>query len=173
MDLSELADRVTTLVENSDLRRRMGEAGRRRAREVFDWSRVMARYHELWSALNERREAALRDHVEAAWIAKAPTVSPTGLDPFEAFEHYPTELIGPGTLLSLASDANVDAYAQRRPHALFGGLRLPDAVATAILQHLDGAPARVAEVAVAARIGTAPAIYVVGLLAKMGLIRLN
>jgi hypothetical protein len=171
-DAGILADRLAALIENPDLRRTMGEAGRRRARETFEWSHVFGRYQALWAELSARREAA---HVgpEAAWLTSAPRVAPAWLDPFHAFGHYPTALIQADTDVALAADATQAVYRERKAHMLFGGLRLPDHVAVAMLDRLARGRASVAELAAAAGLGVDASVYIVGLLAKMELVRLD
>jgi len=74
------------LIENADLRRRMGEAGRERARSLFDWSVIVRLYQELWTDLAARRAAtaaALRGRKPVALRA----------DPFAVFAHYATRML--------------------------------------------------------------------------------
>lgn len=52
------ADALVALILNPDLRRRMGEAGRRRIAETFDWSVVAPLYTSLADELGEIRRAA-------------------------------------------------------------------------------------------------------------------
>jgi len=41
VDVQATAQAFTRLLESPDLRRRMGEAGRQRAREVYDWAAII------------------------------------------------------------------------------------------------------------------------------------
>src|SRR5690606_27514125 len=43
-DYAELADHLRRLLDDYDLRRRMGDAGRRRAESEFDWRVIVSRY---------------------------------------------------------------------------------------------------------------------------------
>jgi alpha-maltose-1-phosphate synthase len=173
VDLAATADRLTTLVEDADLRRTMGEAGRRRAREVFDWSVVMGQYQALWAELNARRAAAQANSAEAAWIARAPAAAAAWLDPFHAFGHYPTAHIDAATRVTLHPGASLDLYRERRAHPLFRDLTVPETLAAAFLQRAGQGATTVAEVADAARIPADAAAYVAGQLAKMGIVRLG
>ena len=95
VDLAQLVDQLTVLlVEQPDLRRRMGQAGQARVRETFDWSHIYRQYQALWGELNARRASAAQRPEELAWAQAAPKVAPARLDPFESFGHYPTHLIG-------------------------------------------------------------------------------
>jgi hypothetical protein len=76
----------------------MGESGRRRAREAFDWQVIIARYEALWSQLSDlRREAIERGE------AGGPARWPARPDPFEAFAAYPSRPLTPETVLTLSA----------------------------------------------------------------------
>src|SRR5439155_24477699 len=51
-DAGELARKIRLLTESSDLRRRMGDAGRARVVREFTWNRAAARLMEAHSALD-------------------------------------------------------------------------------------------------------------------------
>ncbi|MBS0363429.1 MAG: glycosyltransferase family 4 protein, partial [Proteobacteria bacterium] len=173
VDHAALADALSRLIEDPGLRRTLGEAGRKRARETFDWSRIIRRYQVLWAELNARRAAALADPDEAAWIAAAPQVSTAAGDPYWAFGHYASAQIELSTRATLTEPASADALRARRGHMLFSGLRLPEAAAGAILARLATGPATVADLAQSAGLGPEATLYFVGILAKMGLVRLG
>lgn len=78
-----LADAVRRLVDEPDLRRRMGEAGRIRACETFDWPLVLRRYDDLADEL-----AALRPP------PGQPVAWPGRPEPLGLFERHPTRAAG-------------------------------------------------------------------------------
>lgn len=82
---------IAQLIADPDLRRRMGEAGRRRAVETFDWSVVIPQYQALWAEQNQRRLAAIGDGSPRA----ASSTDPARPDPFELFAAYPTATLDP------------------------------------------------------------------------------
>lgn len=125
VDIGHTADAVAALASDPALRRRMGDAGRRRAREVYDWPVVYRQYETLWAELDARRAAALADPDLAARIAAAPRAAAARLDPFDAFGHYPTETIGPETRLVLAGPADPARLRQVIDHPLFSALSYP------------------------------------------------
>lgn len=90
VDIGKAADAYTALVENPDLRRRMADAGRARAKETFEWSRVYRLYRELWTELAERRVRGRQR------VPRKPGFSynPANPDPFRLFAHYPTYTFG-------------------------------------------------------------------------------
>lgn len=169
VDLAQLTACLADLVQQPALRRRMGEAARARAREIFDWSVVIRQYHELWGELAARRTHGR----QAGALAGAPRVASSGLSPFDAFGHYPTNRISSETMLSATLETSPEVYRDRRAHILFAGIKLPDPVAEAMLACLLAGPTRVAGAARAMGINPDQAVYVAGVLAKMGLIRLG
>ena len=79
VDLNELADAMTSLYQDEPRRRTMGEAGRARARTLYDWSRVIPQYETVWNRLATRpftRQPASRH--------------PLIMDFQQVFGHYPT-----------------------------------------------------------------------------------
>ncbi|MGP0064237.1 MAG: glycosyltransferase family 4 protein [Isosphaeraceae bacterium] len=60
VDVPAMADAIGRLVGDETLRRRMGEAGRRRASEQFAWPRIIRAYERLWADQDAERSARLR-----------------------------------------------------------------------------------------------------------------
>lgn len=85
IDVGQLINRVKTLVENNDLRKSMGEAASKRAREVYDWSVIIRQYEYLWRELNDIRS----QNVDETLFG--PSIWPERLDPMIAFKEYPTK----------------------------------------------------------------------------------
>jgi glycosyltransferase involved in cell wall biosynthesis len=104
VDVPALARAMTTLIENEDLRRQLGEAGRKRVLELYTWPRVIKLYEEWWAELRERLG---RDKAGAA-CHNLFTFSH-----FEAFGHYPTHLVDEATQVRL-SDRAAPVY----PHVM-------------------------------------------------------
>jgi glycosyltransferase involved in cell wall biosynthesis len=73
------------LFADPDLRRRMGESGRKRARDLYDWRHVVAHYRDLAGDLADRRAAARTDAAGQVWPAR--------LSPWDSFAHYPTGIV--------------------------------------------------------------------------------
>lgn len=98
VDIGQTVAALSRLILDPDLRRRMGESGRRRAAEVFDWSVVIPQYQALWAEQNARRLAA----IEAGGRIAGPTLSPARPDPFDLFSAYPTRVLRPDDRLAIA-----------------------------------------------------------------------
>lgn len=80
------ADAVEALASDPERRRRMGEAGRRRAREHYDWSRLIGVYQDLWDELAERRRTA----TEVA-APRSLSLNPRLTDPFDVFAGHASD----------------------------------------------------------------------------------
>ena len=95
VDIEETAKAFERLFLSSELRIRMGEDGRKRAKENYDWSVIISKYEDLWKQLNEIRiQNASKIHpLKHPW--------PGRIDPFYAFSSYPTEQITQESIVSL------------------------------------------------------------------------
>ncbi len=96
------AQALTQLIRSPDLRRRMGDAGRRRVRETFDWSVVAPQYTALAAELTAIRQASSdpeilsRDH-------------PAKGDPFRDFSGFATTTLTLETRLRLRQGVTAEA----------------------------------------------------------------
>lgn len=109
VDVEAAATAYRRLVADPDLRRRMGDAARARARAEFDWRVIFGRYQALWDDLSERRRSDAALH-------PTPTrrVRPARMDPYRAFASYPTRPIGPATQVMRRPGATAADGAARR-----------------------------------------------------------
>lgn len=109
VDVEATAQAYRRLIDDPALRQRMGEAGARRAREVYDWSVIFRRYETLWSELAERRRS---DPQVAPPLTRRRR--PDRDDPFSMFEPYPTYHVGPGISFRRRNDISLDDALARR-----------------------------------------------------------
>jgi glycosyltransferase involved in cell wall biosynthesis len=86
------------LLTDPALRRRMGEAGRRRVLERFTWQRVVKAYEELWRS----QEIERRAFSTPARKPFGPACYPA---PEETFAGYPTRILGDDDLVEAAPGA--------------------------------------------------------------------
>ena len=90
VDIDEATKAFDALFSSAELRQTMGEAGRIRAKSVFDWAVIYPQYEQLWRELAARRKASAggvsKGAVTHPWPARA--------NPFTVFASYPTSLIG-------------------------------------------------------------------------------
>ncbi|MCQ4159315.1 glycosyltransferase family 4 protein [Roseomonas sp. GC11] len=96
VDIPAAAEAFAALAASPELRRRMGEAARQRARAVFDWRVVIGQYQALWAELAARRAAA---------PPEAARPEPRYADPSVAFAHYATTPLRAGMLLRADPEA--------------------------------------------------------------------
>lgn len=137
VDIGDAAEALTLLFSDPDLRRRMGEAGRERARTVFDWRHIIPQYQALWAELERRRRAAPPQPARLAGD------NPWRLDPFRMFAAYPTAALAAEDVVFLAQPLGpLDAIERLgRPDVRFGGSRLPtEAEALSLLEALAAGP---------------------------------
>lgn len=122
MDSDALTQACEQLIQNPDLRLKMGESGRRRAKEVYDWSVIYRRYQELWEELAERRRN--EPNISEPFPARR---RPDRPDPFAAFAGYPTSQISGSHVVSLLSTITQLRFRRDLSLNSFGNrVQLPD-----------------------------------------------
>jgi alpha-maltose-1-phosphate synthase len=176
VDMQALIERLSELVSNPGLRQRMGDAGRQRAREIFDWAVVYRRYQSLWAELADHRQAARRDPQRQALLAAAPRAAASRMDPFRGFAHYPTATIKADTRVFLVAGADAAAYAKLALHPLFSYAAkvLPtQAVVEALVACLTGTDLAMQDLATRTGLELGGTMLAVSILAKMGLVRMR
>jgi alpha-maltose-1-phosphate synthase len=100
IDIEACVQALIELGRDENLRHKLGENGRSRARSVYDWSVVIAAYEALWEDL-----ARLRASKPMNVYRTTATPHPLADDPFSAFAHYPTRTLADDMVLSLGSMA--------------------------------------------------------------------
>lgn len=106
VDMDELYTSLYLLVSDPGLRRRLGEAGRKRAEEVYAWPRVIKRYAELWEECRERFA-----HIDVQEWAREDRENVLAPAYFRQFSHYPSALITAETQLALMSEGDQMEFA--------------------------------------------------------------
>jgi starch synthase len=104
VDLGETIEALSTLIEYPDLRQKMGEAGRKRAQDIFDWSTIIPIYQSLWAELAEER----RSYPTLPPQAPLKHPWPARIEPFSAFHSYATRQIDETTRLRRNKDMTPD-----------------------------------------------------------------
>jgi len=108
VDMDEAFHYLYDLTRNPDMRRRMGEAGRKRAEEIYAWPVVIKRYTELWDACRETFE-----HIDLQQWERKNRASLFAPAYFQQFSHYPSAIISPETQLAPLSKGAEMASAER------------------------------------------------------------
>jgi glycosyltransferase involved in cell wall biosynthesis len=171
VEAAPLVERLTALLTDADLRRRLGEAGARRARETFDWATVYRQYQALWRELGEIRRQRGAD--PALRAAAAPRATPANLDPFGMFAHYPTHRIGAGTEVRACPGAGLEAYKALTGQEMFSFWRAPDDLVTRAFAALAEGPVRLVDLAERMAAPLPATVELVARLAKMELVTLS
>lgn len=146
VDVDACAGAIARLANDRDLRARQGAAGRARARRLYDWRVVVAAYQDLWSELAEIRAGsagvALRNHAAEPARVEYP-------DPFAIYRGYPTELLGPDTVVAAKSadpDGDLARLREGSLHGFAGHAFLPDGDTDALMARLAASgPMRAAD----------------------------
>lgn len=171
MEPQALRAAVRNLVTNEDLRRKMGAAGRTRARELFDWQVIWRQYQALWVEQNDMRSRAVE--ISPELLAEAPRHAPGRPDPFTAFAHYPTRWVEASTLVSLAPGADVARYEQLTAQPLLSFWKVAPNALALIFGALEPGPIPTGELASVTGLPLADILEVTGRLAKMELLELR
>lgn len=170
VDMAQLINCLGVLALDEPLRRQMGEAGRARARGDYDWALIYRRYRELWAELDAiRRRLIARPDIKA-WLAQAPRAWAARLDPHHVFAHYPSEHIGPNTVVRLAAGADRRAYAQLAGTPGFSVWKNREAVVDAIFAALAKGPVTVERLIAASGSPREAVIEIIARLGKMNLL---
>ena len=170
IDVHDAAEALTALFSDPELRRRMGAAGQRRARDTFDWRWIVPQYQALWAELARRRLAAPE-------TARTILENPYRLDPFRMFAGYPTSALASEDMVALdrALAPGEAAGLLARASVRNGAARLPtDDEVEALILRLASGPMSVGAV-LADTPADRRAFLERGLLwlAKFGLVRLH
>ncbi len=88
VDVGAAAEAYARLLEDSELRRRLGRAGRCRAEQTFTWQHVIKAYEELWA----QQEAERTEYTAVAQGRRESLVgTPAYPPPEHSFAGYPSE----------------------------------------------------------------------------------
>ncbi len=96
VDVPEAAETIAALIDDPQLRARLGAAAAERARTAFDWRVIIPQHQALWAELARRRAAA------PAQPPRGAGDNPWALDPFRMFAGYPTASLGDADGVRLA-----------------------------------------------------------------------
>lgn len=154
LDMATLVPRLTDLVVDGDLRRRLGASGRERARQTFDWSVVYRQYQALWAELDGIRSQAREN--PAAWLTSAPTLQAGALGPFKTFQSYPTALVGPDTVVMGVAGADLARFEAITAQQLLSFWNPPPALVERLLAAVAAGPATIGQLS--QHLGLAPDI---------------
>jgi glycosyltransferase involved in cell wall biosynthesis len=107
VDIEATAGAFTKLFSSPDLRARMGQAGRDRARSTYDWANIIPQYEKLWENLSEIRKS------QGGSLPALAHAWPARMDPFYAFATYPTQALTAETVLELGNGGDLSLSLNR------------------------------------------------------------
>ena len=106
----KLSQAFIELFQSPELRKKMGEAGRRRVTQNFDWRTIIPKYEELWAEQTKIRLAVRKAHEDGdKKSGKPPPLWPARLDPTIGFKSYPTQHLTTATELLLTEPSAAKA----------------------------------------------------------------
>jgi glycosyltransferase involved in cell wall biosynthesis len=170
VDMGELRARLRDLVLDEALRRRMGAAGRARARSTFDWRVIFRSYQSLWNVQTELRRRAAADPATQAWLSRAPASSADHMGPFDTFASYPTRHVAAATIVSRAPEATPEAYRALIADPLLSLWRASPELTDRVLAALEAGPLTVETLAAATGVTIPQMTEVAARLAKIDLL---
>lgn len=100
VDETALKAALSRLIEDGDLRRTMGQAGRKHVEDELDWRHVIAAYEDLWEELSKRRAR----EGERAARGEGHSFHPLRPDPFRMFAGFASRALDPAGRLELMID---------------------------------------------------------------------
>lgn len=95
VDIKQMADAFSALIQSPDLRAKMGAAGQKRARDHLDWKHIIPQYEDLWAELDQRR-------TRADGVTPVRRNAPQVPDPTRMFANYPSGVFQRTEVLRLA-----------------------------------------------------------------------
>lgn len=86
VDIEYAATKLLDLVNNPELRAKMGACAKSHATNSYDWRIIVKQYEKLWAELDEKRKALITSF-------GLPKRLPKTADPFASFKHYATSTV--------------------------------------------------------------------------------
>jgi len=112
VELGAMAEAVGRLAREPGMRERMGQAGRERVEEHYDWAVVVRKMEAVWEELSEVASGLTPPHapqLPAPWLARA-------------FGHFPSRTLEPGLVL-VPGPMAAEAAKGRWPPGAYADLR--------------------------------------------------
>ncbi|NDE90493.1 MAG: glycosyltransferase [Alphaproteobacteria bacterium] len=173
VDIDKAAEAFVTLINDKEKRIAMGEAGRKRAIENYDWKAIIPAYEDLWDEQMRKRKSAHLNHpAPANW----PAAHPSYPDPSSMFAGFAsTHILATDRLEILAKTHDIEIIARHRMNMFGMDMLLPEDIMSKIMGVLYVNQKRsIQEVQDALSItDTARYMRTIAWFLKMGLMRLH
>jgi glycosyltransferase involved in cell wall biosynthesis len=170
VDTEVAAAAFRMLIEDKDRRLAMGQQGRTRAIENYDWRVIIKTYEDMWEEQAAKRTGKATDGAPVNW----PAVNPSYPDPSSMFMGFPSDRLSMRDRLELiAADEDVARVARHRMNLFGMDMLLPDAVISNVMGLINANPkARIVDIKAAMKITDDPRFMrSIAWLLKMGLVR--
>lgn len=99
VDISAAARAYVSLARSTELRQKMGMAGKARAQQRYDWQQLIPKYQNLWQDLSLVRQQHRQNKVSCTQTSKTGPYPPRRRDPLHSFEHYPSTTLNENTVI--------------------------------------------------------------------------
>jgi len=135
VDVDACASALTKLINHPELRQKMGENGKARAHQVYDWSVIIKSYEQLWEQLGEIRS---KTQASVPWQTGKP-LYPLCDDPTRVYAHYPTKVLDKTHKIALGSQGTtkqLETLIQVNITGFGGNKRLSQKIMTQIVDIL-------------------------------------
>ncbi len=96
VDIKKCTDKIKELIENDDLRLRMGNSGKIRVKEKYSWNVILNKYSDLKDHLNEKRNFSSLNKGSFNYIK--------AFDPHNLFKSYPSYTLNENHMISCKSE---------------------------------------------------------------------
>lgn len=126
VDVTSLIQYVRTLIENDELRKRFGAAGRERVAHFFAWTKIIEKYKELWT-----------EQIQIAKGQQKACGPPASLDFNRMFGHYASNRIGFSTAVRCSEIGRSLATRKNHTSAAFESAGFNDEFLTEVFRILD------------------------------------
>lgn len=170
VDAETAAAAFTVLIEDKAKRLSMGQQGRKRAVENYDWRVVIKAYEDLWEEQAKKRKAATGKTAPAHW----PAVHPAYPDPSNMFAGFPSATLRMNdTFEVIGTEEDITRAGRHRANTFGIDMLLPEEQIGTLLKHLGSHPKTQANaVQQALKLSDSPRfLRTLAWLMKMGLIR--
>jgi starch synthase len=170
VDAETAAAAFTVLIEDKGKRLAMGQQGRLRAMQNYDWRVIIKAYEDMWEEQAKKRKFATERSAPANW----PAVHPAYPDPSSTFAGFPSSTLGNSDQFEIiGTDDDVTRAGRHRANVFGIDMLLAEEETGALLKHIGRHPKTTATaLQQALKISDSPRfLRTLAWLMKMGLIR--
>lgn len=137
VDIDIVASAFEVLASDPARRRNMGANAQARALSTYDWAQVIPAYENLWDELAAKRRANIGDGKATSLPANWPGVHSSFLDPYAAFESFPShQLTATDVVVPAMEVADIELILKHKMNYNFPQFLLSMSTILELLTHL-------------------------------------